>query len=310
MKNYLFSAIMLVASVVAFSSCSNDDNEAIASPDTKGKPASIELSTKPSTRTVYTDDGTDLKAKFEPGKDYITIFFRKGTSNIGGGTYKLTCASVNEQEGSAVFTSSGDETLTEDVLRKVMAGESGLTDIHMILASEGSKPDFYKSFANDLSVQDGTLADATAHMQRVTNHVMTNPDNYEWDAEKGSLKLKNVDFDSNPELCTSIIRVNATFPAEAEVVPGDTPINLYANGAYSKYTCSWGNAEGATATDGTTPFTQARVASVVVNADGTKTATSYVCFWPTTKSPLTTVTVKSPMGNAEYSAEYTVKHPA
>lgn len=308
MKKHLLSAMAAVAAMLAFTACSSDDLTQTVDTPTTGKAVSIELSTKPTTRTVYTDNGTDLKAQFEVGKDYITIFFRKGTSNITRGTYKLTCAGVNEAAGTATFTSSGDETLTDEVLQTVMASDAGLTDIHMILASSDSKPDFYKNYTNDLSTQDGTLADATAHMQRVTNHDMTNTDNYEWDATTNHLKLKNVDFNSNPELCTSILKVQATFPASAEVIAGDTPIDLYADGAYSKYTCEWGNANGATTPGEANPFTQAKVASVVTNADGTKTATSYVCFWPTTKEAIGLITVKSVIGDITYSGDYIVKH--
>ena len=303
MKNKLFMFVAMLASVLSLASCSSDEIEGVDSNQAvAGKGVSITVALKPESRAVYTDNGTNLKATFEKDVDYITVFFRKGTSPLG--KYKLTCTGVSSMGGT--FTSNSGE-LTAEVLKQIMTGGE-LTDLHMILASAKSKPDFYEKFNNDLSVQDGTLEDATAHMQRVTNHDMTKAENYEWDDANARLTVKNVNFNSNPELCTSILKVKAVFPAGTELVKGETPIDLYGENAYSKYTCGWGKASGATITNGTVPFTKAKVAEVQENADGTKTAIAYVCFWPTTAKPLELLNVNSKIGDVDYTGEYTVEH--
>ncbi|SFG30979.1 hypothetical protein SAMN05216383_10983 [Prevotella sp. KH2C16] len=296
--------VATLASVLSLASCSSDEIEGVAGNQAAaGKGISINVALKPDSRAVYTDDGTNLKAAFEKDVDYITVFFRNAKTQSMQ-ECKLTCTSVSSAGGT--FTSDPSE-LTADKLKGIMAGGE-LADLHMILASTKNKPDFYDVFVNDLSTQDGTLEDATAHMQRVTNHDMTVAENYEWDEANALLTLKNVDFNSNPELCTSIIKVKAVFPADAEVVKGETPIDLYGENAYSKYTCGWGNANSPTITNGTVPFTKAKVAELQDNADGTKTAVAYVCFWPTTKNPLGLLEVKSKVGDIDYTGEYTVEH--
>lgn len=295
--------VAVLASVLSLASCSSDAIEGVdATQASIGKGVSINVALKPDTRAVYTDDGTGLRATFEKDVDYITVFFRHETTSLQ--RCKLICTEITPTGG--IFTSTSDE-LTAEKLREIMDGGE-LTDLHMILASTKNKPDFYEKYENDLSVQEGTLEDATAHMQRVTNHDMTKAENYEWDAANALLSLKSVDFNSNPELCTSIIKVKAVFPEDAELMEGETPIDLYGENAYSKYTCSWGKAVGAAVTNGNTPFTKAKIAEVQENADGTRTAIAYVCFWPATAKPLGLLSLKSQIDGVDYAGEYSVEH--
>lgn len=297
--------VAVLASVLSLASCSSDAIEGVdADQASADNGVSINVALKPGSRAVYTDDGTSLKATFEKDVDYITVFFRHETKSLQ--RCKLTCTGVTPTGGT--FTSNPGE-LTAEKLKEIMAGGE-LTDLHMILASTKNKPDFYEKYENDLSVQEGTLEDATAHMQRVANHDMTKAENYEWDGANARLTVKNVDFNSNPELCTSIIKVKAVFPGDAELVKGETPIDLYGENAYSKYTCGWGKAGRPTVTNGTMPFTKAKVAEVQENADGTKTAIAYVCFWPNTAKPLGLLSVKSKIGDVDYAGEYSVEHVA
>lgn len=305
MKNKLFMFVAVLASVLSLASCSSDAIEGVdADQASADNGVSINVALKPGSRAVYTDDGTSLKATFEKDVDYITVFFRHETKSLQ--RCKLTCTGVTPTGGT--FTSNPGE-LTAEKLKEIMAGGE-LTDLHMILASTKNKPDFYEKYENDLSVQEGTLEDATAHMQRVANHDMTKAENYEWDGANARLTVKNVDFNSNPELCTSIIKVKAVFPGDAELVKGETPIDLYGENAYSKYTCGWGKAGRPTVTNGTMPFTKAKVAEVQENADGTKTAIAYVCFWPNTAKPLGLLSVKSKIGDVDYAGEYSAEHVA
>lgn len=303
MKNKLFLVVAVLASILSLASCASKEAENVnADRPSAGEGVSINIALKPASRAVYTDNGTALKATFEKDVDYITVFFRQGIQSLG--KCKLVCTEVTPSGGT--FTSTSGE-LTVEKLKEIMSG-GNLTDLHMILASTKHKTDFYANFSNDLKVQEGTLEDAAAHMQRVTNHDMTKAENYAWDESEAKLSLKNVDFNSNPELCTSILKVKAVFPATAGIVEGETPIDLYGENAYSKYSCNWGTAGSPTVVNGTTPFTKAKVAEVQDNGDGTKTAIAYVAFWPGTQRPLELLEVKSKVGDVDYTGEYVVSH--
>jgi hypothetical protein len=290
----LFMFATLLAILGSFASCSSDDTiEGTTTSNNKGnKTLTIQMSLAPTTRVDYTDDGTNLKAAFAQDKsDYITIFFRdKSKKNLG--RYKLDCTNVSADGTYATFA-------TVDSV-KISAIPDSTTDVHMILGSKRSKPDFFDSYKNDLSTQDGTIADATAHMQWATNLDLTNKDNYE--VTNGVIKLKNVSFD--PTICTSILKLNITYPKGTNIVAGETPIKCFSDGAYSQYTCGWGNPNSPTKTDGTTtPFTTTKPAKVTTNTDGTLTATSYICIWPLATS-FQVVDFSTIIGDVTYPAEY------
>lgn len=290
----------LLAILGSFASCSSDDTiEGTTTSNNKGnKTLTIQMSLTPTTRVDYTDDGTNLKAAFAQDKsDFINIFFRKvdGTTITSLGNYLLKCTSVSADGTLATFATSDAD---------ISAIPDGTTDVHMILSNGSNTPTFYGTgnFTNDLSTQDGTLATATKHMQWATNHDMTNSANYE--VKDGVIKLKNVDFHNTPTICTSILKLNITYPKGTSIVAGETPIKCFSEGAYSKYTCGWGNPNSPTQTNGTTvPFTTTKPAKVTTNSDGTLTATSYICFWPLATS-FQVVDFSTIIGDVNYPAEY------
>ncbi len=255
---------------------------------------SINADLNTGTRVGFTPNGEGLKTSFQEG-DFMMVYFRKADHDQSwlNKTVVLYYVPGSANGTKGTFRGSVEELPADLGLLHILMG-STKGGAPYIAAAAGEC-----ALINDLSEQEGTLADAALHS--VFQADLYTENNLEVDEAKGTATINNVKF--TPK--TSVVKVKAIFPKGTTVEKGKE-LTISTTGTYNKVQISGGNAGSGSTPTGAKGTATFKVKAAEVNGNE---ATAYLTIWPgITTTEFSTVTVASDVNGTPYSDTYAKQH--
>ncbi len=253
---------------------------------------SINADLNTGTRVGFTPNGEGLKTSFQEG-DFMMVYFRKADQSWLNKTVVLYYVPGSANGTKGTFRGSVEELPADLGLLHILMG-STKGGAPYIAAAAGEC-----ALINDLSEQEGTLADAALHS--VFQADLYTENNLEVDEAKGTATINNVKFAPK----TSVVKVKAIFP-EGTTVEKGKELTISTTGTYNKVQISGGNAGSGSTPTGAKGTATFKVKAAEVNGNE---ATAYLTIWPgITTTEFSTVTVASDVNGTPYSDTYAKQH--